>query len=222
MAAKVFIKGDFRDFFIGNKDSKYKVFYNGKWNNIQSKESVLEDLTDMEHYIENYFIKVYDNGIWVDLALLENYYSDLETKKSTFYQLLTKENFVYDKKVVDETNIDFRIGLNNLRCVLKFNENFEFTNSDLITYDSLYTFLNKEGFYDKELTYNVDTENIYESINCEFESFLENRFFISESIIKNIDCRVDSFEVETGTYLIDDNNGITKTMDGELTQVDDV
>lgn len=222
MSAKIFIKGDFRDFFVSEKDSRYKVFYNGKWNNVQSRESVISDLTNTEHYINNYVVKIYDNGLWVDLALLENYYSDFELQKSVFYQLLTKDNFIYNLKEVDETNIDFRIGLNNLRCVLKFNENFEFINSDLIIYDSLYSFLNKEGFYDKELIYNVNTENIYENIDCEFESFLENRFFISENIIKNIDCRIDSFDIETGTYLVDSDNGITKTMNGELIQVDDV
>ena len=165
MATKVFVKGDFRSLFVSEKDSKYKVFYNNKWNNIQSKDSVLEDLTDTEHYIDNYFVKVYDNGLWIDLALLENYYSDFETQKSVFYQLLTKDNFKYDLSGISETNVDFRLRLNNLICILKINENFEFENSDLMVYDSLQAFLGKVEAFLKQLNYIKNEQNNFNNIN---------------------------------------------------------
>lgn len=209
MSAKVFVKGDFRKLFVSNEDSKYKVFYNGKWNNIQSKESIVNNLAAREHYSGSDFIKVYDNGMWVDLALLENYYSDLETKKSVFYQLLTKDNFNYVPKEIGETNIDFRIGLNNLRCIRKFNENFEFENSDIVVYDSLYSFLGKENFYDKDLIYNRDAENSYENINCSFESFLESGFVIVVDDEKDVNCISGDFNTLSGEYLVD-NNGTHK------------
>lgn len=210
MATKVFVKGDFRSLFVSEKDSKYKVFCNGRWNNIQSKESVISNLKENEHYAEKDFVKIYDNGMWVDLALLENYYSDFETKKSVFYQLLTKDNFTYSQKGVDETKIDFRLGLNNLRCIRKFNENFEFTNSDLVVYDNIYSFLGKDSFYDKDLVYDRDAKDNYENTNCEFEGFLENSFVIIVDDEKDVDYTIDNFSATSGEYLIDDNDGMYK------------
>ena len=76
MSAKIFIKGDFRHFFIDNSNTTdYKIFYDNKYNNIQIKDDVVKSLGKNEKYIDNYAVKVFNNGIWVDLALLENYFN---------------------------------------------------------------------------------------------------------------------------------------------------
>lgn len=220
MAAKVFIKGDFRDFFISNKDSKYKVFYNEKWNNIQTKENVVNNLTETEHYVDTYLVKVYNNGVFIDLALLENYYSDYEVQKSVFYQLLTKDNFDYNLKGIDETNIDFRLGLNNLKCILKTNENFEFENSNLIIYDNLQAFLNKENFYNDTLLYNKANLN---NINCGQNVIVDDNFsqiqYISDKTLTkkyDITDNTDEFEqinvekIGENSIIICPNNDLKK------------
>ena len=76
MSAKIFIKDDYRHFIINNSNiTDYKVFYDNKYNNIQTKDDVVNSLGKNEKYVENYVVKVFNNGIWVDLALLENYFN---------------------------------------------------------------------------------------------------------------------------------------------------
>ena len=76
MSAKIFIKGYYRHFIIDNSNiTDYKVFYDNKYNNIQTKDDIVKSLGKNEKYVDNYVVKVFNNGIWVDLALLENYFN---------------------------------------------------------------------------------------------------------------------------------------------------
>ena len=144
MSAKIFVKGDYRHFFIDNSNiTDYKVFYDNQYNNIQTKDDIVKSLGKNEKYVDNYVIKVFNNGIWVDLALLENYFNENEVRKSVFYRILTESNFEFNKRGISSTNIDMRLALNNLKIVCKINENFEFENSDCVVYDSKKAFLKK-------------------------------------------------------------------------------
>ena len=89
-----------------------------------------------EKYVDNYVVKVFNNGVWIDLVLLENYFNENEVRKSVFYRILTESNFEFNKREISSTNIDMRLALNNLKIVCKINENFEFENSDCAVYDS--------------------------------------------------------------------------------------
>ena len=164
MSAKIFVKGDYRHFFIDNSNiTDYKVFYDNKYNNIQKKDDVVNSLGKNEKYVENYAVKVFNNGVWVDLALLENYFNENEVRKSVFYRILTEGNFEFNKRGISSTNIDMRLALNNLKIVCKINENFEFKNSDCVVYDSKKAFLKKIDVYNRNLFYDEKNKNLFDS-----------------------------------------------------------
>ena len=164
MSAKIFIKGDYRHFFIDNSNiTDYKVFYDNQYNNIQTKDDIVKSLGKNEKYVDNYVVKVFNNGVWVDLALLENYFNENEVRKSVFYRILTESNFEFNKRGISSTNIDMRLALNNLKIVCKINENFEFENSDCVVYDSKKAFLKKIDVYNRNLFYDEKNKNLFDS-----------------------------------------------------------
>ena len=164
MSVKIFIKGDYRHFFIDNSNiTDYKVFYDNQYNNIQTKDDIVKSLGKNEKYVENYAVKVFNNGIWIDLALLENYFNENEVRKSVFYRILTESNFEFNKRGISSTNIDMRLALNNLKIVCKINENFEFENSDCVVYDSKKAFLKKIDVYNRNLFYDEKNKNLFDS-----------------------------------------------------------
>ena len=125
MAVKSFIRGDFRTLIVDNDyPTNYKVFYNGKWNYIQDEESFINKLNpDLgESYLNRFNLKVLDNNQWVPLAILENYYNKNEKRNSIFYRTITKENFNFKPRAVNFTEVDARLGLNNLQTPFASNE----------------------------------------------------------------------------------------------------
>ena len=164
MSAKIFVKGDYRHFFVDNSNTTdYKVFYDNQYNNIQTKDDIVKSLGKNEKYVENYVVKVFNNGVWIDLALLENYFNENEVRKSVFYRILTESNFEFNKRGISSTNIDMRLALNNLKIVCKINENFEFENSDCVVYDSKKAFLKKIDVYNRNLFYDEKNKNLFDS-----------------------------------------------------------
>ena len=125
MAVKLFIRGDFRTLIVDNDyPTNYKVFYNGKWNYIQDEESFINKLNpDLgESYLNRFNLKVLDNNQWVNLAILENYYNKNEKRNSIFYRTITRENFIFKPRAVNFTEVDARLGLNNLQTPFASNE----------------------------------------------------------------------------------------------------
>ena len=125
MAVKSFIRGDFRTLIVDNDyPTNYKVFYNGKWNYIQDEESFINRLNpDLgESYLNRFNLKVLDNNQWVPLAILENYYNKNEKRNSIFYRTITRENFIFKPRAVNFTEVDARLGLNNLQTPFASNE----------------------------------------------------------------------------------------------------
>ena len=125
MAVKSFIRGDFRTLIVDNDyPTNYKVFYNGKWNYIQDEESFINKLNpDLgESYLNRFNLKVLDNNQWVPLAILENYYNKNEKRNSIFYRTITRENFIFKPRAVNFTEVDTRLGLNNLQTPFASNE----------------------------------------------------------------------------------------------------
>ena len=125
MAIKSFIRGDFRTLIVDNDyPTNYKVFYNGKWNYIQDEESFINKLNpDLgESYLNRFNLKVLDNNQWVPLAILENYYNKNEKRNSIFYRTITRENFIFKPRAVNFTEVDARLGLNNLQTPFTSNE----------------------------------------------------------------------------------------------------
>ena len=125
MAVKSFIRGDFRTLIVDNDyPTNYKVFYNGKWNYIQDEESFINKLNpDLgESYLNRFNLKVLDNNQWVPLAILENYYNKNEKRNSIFYRTITRENFIFKPRAVNFTEVDTRLGLNNLQTPFVSNE----------------------------------------------------------------------------------------------------
>ena len=125
MAVKSFIRGDFRTLIVDNDyPTNYKVFYNGKWNYIQDEESFINKLNpDLgESYLNRFNLKVLDNNQWVPLAILENYYNKNEKRNSIFYRTITRENFIFKPRAVNFTEVDARLGLNNLQTPFVSNE----------------------------------------------------------------------------------------------------
>ena len=164
MSAKIFVKGDYRHFFVDNSNATdYKIFYNSQYNNIQTKDDIVKSLGKNEKYIDNYAVKVFNNGVWIDLALLENYFNENEVRKSVFYRILTESNFEFNKRGISSTNIDMRLALNNLKIVCKINENFEFENSDCVVYDSKKAFLKKIDVYNRDLFYDEKNKDLFDS-----------------------------------------------------------
>ena len=125
MAVKSFIRGDFRTLIIDNDyPTNYKVYYNGRWNYIQDEESFINRLDPNlgESYLNRFNLKVLDNNQWVKLAILDNYYNKSERKNSIFYRTITRENFIFKPRAVNFTEVDARLGLNNLQTPFVSNE----------------------------------------------------------------------------------------------------
>ena len=125
MAVKSFIRGDFRTLIIDNDyQTNYKVYYNGRWNYIQDEESFINRLDPNlgESYLNRFNLKVLDNNQWVKLAILDNYYNKSERKNSIFYRTITRENFNFKPRAVNFTEVDARLGLNNLQTPFASNE----------------------------------------------------------------------------------------------------
>ena len=125
MAVKSFIRGDFRTLIVDNDyPTNYKVYYNGKWNYIQDEESFINRLNpDLgESYLNRFNLKVLDNNQWINLAILENYYNKNEKRNSIFYRTITRENFNFKPRAVNFTEVDARLGLNNLQTPFASNE----------------------------------------------------------------------------------------------------
>ena len=125
MAVKSFIRGDFRTLIIDNDyPTNYKVYYNGRWNYIQDEESFIKRLNPNlgESYLNRFNLKILDNNQWVKLAILDNYYNKSERKNSIFYRTITRENFNFKARAVNFTEVDARLGLNNLQTPFASNE----------------------------------------------------------------------------------------------------
>ena len=122
MAAKVFVNGDFRQIIVDNDyPTPYKVFYNNKWNYIQPEDDFVSRLSGDEVYLYRFVLKIY-NGDWIRIALLDNYYNKNEVRKSLFYKTITKENFSFKPRAVNFTELDARLGLDNLKDLFLSNE----------------------------------------------------------------------------------------------------
>ena len=125
MAVKSFIRGDFRTLIIDNDyPTNYKVYYNGRWNYIQDEESFINRLNPNlgESYLNRFNLKVLDHNQWVKLAILDNYYNKNEKRNSIFYRTITRENFNFKARAVNFTEVDARLGLNNLQTPFSSNE----------------------------------------------------------------------------------------------------
>lgn len=123
MATKVFTNGDFRQIIVDNDHpTPYKVFYNNRWNYIQPEDDFIKRLSPNEVYLYRFVLKIYNNGNWVKIALLDNYYNKNEVRKSLFYKTITKENFSFKPRAVNFTEMDARLGLDNLKDLFLSNE----------------------------------------------------------------------------------------------------
>ena len=156
MATKVFIDGDFRQVIVDNDyQTPYKVFYNNRWNYIQPEDDFVKRLSSDEVYLYRFVLKVY-NGSWVKIALLDNYYNKNEVRKSLFYKTITKENFSYKPRAVNFTELDARLGLDNLRDSFISNEDKKL-NEQVIEETN---FLKND-----EILYKLGTRNIYNELD---------------------------------------------------------
>ena len=125
MAVKSFIRGDFRTLIVDHDyPTNYKVYYTGRWNYIQDEESFIKRLDPNlgESYLNRFNLKVLDNNQWVKLAILDNYYNKNEKRNSIFYRTITRENFNFKPRAVNFTEVDARLGLNNLQTPFASNE----------------------------------------------------------------------------------------------------
>ena len=209
MSAKIFVKGDYRHFIINNSNTTdYKVFYDNQYNNIQTKDDIVKSLGKNEKYVDNYVVKVFNNGVWIDLALLENYFNENEVRKSVFYRILTESNFEFNKRGISSTNIDMRLALNNLKIVCKINENFEFENSDCVVYDSKKAFLKKIDVYNRNLFYDEKNKDLFDSNQYAF--FGENGTTIDYQYFANLEEQIKFNDKNTlGNYSTIKNNYTT-------------
>ena len=214
MAVKSFIRGDFRTLIVDNDyPTNYKVFYNGKWNYIQDEESFINKLNpDLgESYLNRFNLKVLDNNQWVPLAILENYYNKNEKRNSIFYRTITRENFIFKPRAVNFTEVDARLGLNNLQTPFVSNETeFEKEEIENITNklekDEI---LYKVGYinqYDEleKIKYLKDTENNFvndEIMYIKDAAILGNEnlnkqvinFYTNETIISNDKINIEKY-----------------------------
>ncbi len=156
MATKIFTDGDFRQVIVDNDyQTPYKVFYNNRWNYIQSEDDFVSRLSPDEVYLYRFVLKVY-NGAWVNIALLDNYYNKNEVRKSLFYKTITKENFSYKPRAVNFTELDARLGLDNLRDTFLSNEDKKL-NEQIIEETNL--------LKNDEILYKLGTRNIYNELD---------------------------------------------------------
>ena len=197
MAVKSFIRGDFRTLIIDNDyPTNYKVYYNGRWNYIQDEESFTKRLNpDLgESYLNRFNLKVLDNNQWVRLAILDNYYNKNEKRNSIFYRVITKENFNFKPRAVNFTEVDARLGLNNLQTPFASNE---------IKY-------NKKEI--EEITDKVQKDEIlYKLGNVEIYNELDTiNYKLSEK---------DNFESNTNTNFLEDKTELDYYYNTQETEV---
>ena len=221
MAVKSFIRGDFRSLIIDNDyPTNYKVYYNGRWNYIQDEESFKNRLNDYEKYINRFELKILDKNQWVKLALYDNYYNKDEKRNSIFYRTITKENFSFKDRAVNFTEVDARLGLNNLQKSFASNE-IKYENEELenltnkIEKDEI---LYKVGYinqYDEleKIKYLKDTENNFvnnEIVYIKDAAILDNEnqnkqvinFYTNETIISNDKIDIEKHNSILKHYLI--------------------
>ena len=157
MATKVFINGDFRQVIIDNDhQTPYKVFYNNRWNYIQPESDFINRLSYNEVYLYRFVLKVYNGSNWVKIALLDNYYNKNEVRKSLFYKTITKENFSYKLRAVNFTELDARLGLDNLKDLFLSNESKKL-NEQIVEETNL--------LKNDEVLYKLGTNNIYNELD---------------------------------------------------------
>ena len=224
MAVKSFIRGDFRTLIVDNDyPTNYKVFYNGKWNYIQDEESFINKLNpDLgESYLNRFNLKVLDNNQWVPLAILENYYNKNEKRNSIFYRTITRENFIFKPRAVNFTEVDARLGLNNLQTLFVSNETeFEKEEIENITNklekDEI---LYKVGYinqYDEleKIKYIKNEENNFtndEIVYIKDAAILDNKnpnkqvinFYTNETIISNDKINIEKYNSILKHYYIE-------------------
>ena len=188
MAVKSFIRGDFRTLIVDNDyPTNYKIYYNGKWNYIQDEESFINKLNpDLgESYLNRFNLKVLDNNQWVNLAILENYYNKNEKRNSIFYRTITKENFSFKPRAVNFTEVDARLGLNNLQESFasnktKFEEEKIENLTNKIEKDEILYKLGNINIYNE-----VDTVNYKLSEKDNFESNINTNFLEDKTELDN-------------------------------------
>ena len=215
MAVKSFIRGDFRTLVIDNDyPTNYKVYYNGRWNYIQDEESFIKRLDPSlgESYLNRFNLKVLDNNQWVKLAILDNYYNKNEKRNSIFYRTITKENFNFKPRAVNFTELDARLGLNNLQDLFISNEDKSINNqieeniNENLNKDQICYFVGYDVSYDElsSVKYNSNeidnfsyNEIAFNDNNIELDKYNEkisidkkllnntNSFTISENLVIN-------------------------------------
>ena len=203
MAVKSFIRGDFRTLIVDNDyPTNYKVYYNGKWNYIQDEESFVNKLNpDLgESYLNRFNLKVLDNNQWVPLAILENYYNKNEKRNSIFYRIITKENFIFKPRAVNFTEVDARLGLNNLQTPfasneIKYNEEVIEEITDKIQKDEVLYKLSTSQKSDDYIIYNLNNEQYFDlENNHSLENYIECKQKFYSNVVNLIKFNNEQFE----------------------------
>ena len=204
MATKVFTDGDFRQIIVDNDyPTPYKVFYNNRWNYIQPEDDFVSRLSPNEVYLYRFVLKVY-NGNWVKIALLDNYYNKSEVRKSLFYKTITKENFSYKPRAVNFTELDARLGLDNLRDLFLSNEDKSINNQ---IEESIKENLNKD-----QICYFVGYNVSYDELDSikynsnEIENFSYNKVAFKDS---NVELNQYNEKLSIDKKLLNNTNSFT-------------
>ena len=212
MAVKSFIRGDFRTLIVDNDyPTNYKVYYNGKWNYIQDEESFVNKLNpDLgESYLNRFNLKVLDNNQWVSLAILENYYNKNEKRNSIFYRTITRENFIFKPRAVNFTEVDARLGLNNLQTPFVSNEiKSEKKEIEEVT----------DKIKNDEILYKLGTINIYNEIDTINYKLLEKDNFENNANINFLEDKteLDYYYNTKETEVLELNNSNTFEISNQL------
>ena len=228
MAVKSFIRGDFRTLVIDNDyPTNYKVYYNGRWNYIQDEESFIKRLDPSlgESYLNRFNLKVLDNNQWVRLAILDNYYNKNEKRNSIFYRTITRENFNFKPRAVNFTEMDARLGLNNLQTPfasneIKYNkEEIENLTNKIEKDEVLYKIGNLMSYNELNTIKYISNEkdNFENNTNINFlenHSELDHFHIVEELMDKKIN---EEDVIEHSSEILVSNNGITFRNDKYLT-----
>ena len=213
MAVKLFIRGDFRTLIIDNDyPTNYKVYYNGRWNYIQDEESFVNRLNPSlgESYLNRFNLKVLDHNQWVKLAILDNYYNKNEKRNSIFYRTITRENFNFKARAVNFTEVDARLGLNNLQTPfssneIKYNKEEIEEITDKIQKDEILYKLGNLRIFDELLKYDIKNEekfNLENYLSLEDSIKCKEKFF-SKSV-KNISYNEEKFKKDDSINIVND------------------
>ena len=212
MAVKSFIRGDFRTLVIDNDyPTNYKVYYNGRWNYIQDEESFVKRLnSDLgESYLNRFNLKVLDNNKWVSLAILENYYNRNEKRNSIFYRTITKENFSFKPRAINFTEVDARLGLNNLQESFASNKT-KFEEEEI---ENITNKLEKD-----EILYKLGNINIYNELDIINYKLLEKDNFENNTNINFLEDKteLDYYYNVKETEILELNNSNTFEISEQL------